>query len=132
LDIGPGAWISIAADLWSGMEVEVKVGAGVKVRVGAGVWVGNSVGREASWVAVAESLTAWAMASAVKATTVGRYSGGKVVGTGGEAGEAQPAKSPRREARRSRVCFIKMRFTKRSNLQTNKEIASSRYTFKTD
>jgi len=76
LDIGPGAWISIAAKSWPGMAVGVNVGAGVYVRVGSGVSVGNPVGMDAMAVVVAESLTDCAMASAVNAMTVGRYSGG--------------------------------------------------------
>jgi len=58
------------------MDVGVCVGPGVKVSVGSGVCVDSSTGKEAANVSVAELLADRAIDSAVKATTVGRYSGG--------------------------------------------------------
>jgi len=74
--MGPGAIIWIAASSCPGMAVGVYVGAGVNVRVGSGVMVGVSVGIDATYVAVTASPAVCAMDSAVRATTVGRYSGG--------------------------------------------------------
>jgi len=71
-DIGPGAKIWIDAGLCPGMVVWVKVGRGLGLDVGLGVFVGDRDGVKAMAVSVAELLAA----SAVRAMTVGRYSGG--------------------------------------------------------
>ena len=72
LDMGPGAKIRIAAGSCPGMVVAVKVGPGVGLRVGSGVSVENCCGVRAFAVSVPEMFAE----SAVKALTVGRYSGG--------------------------------------------------------
>jgi hypothetical protein len=102
-DMGPGEKIWIAAGSCPGMVVGVKVAFGNGVRVGAGVVVGGSTGVKAKAVSVSEILAA----SAVRAMTVGTYSGGYAVGMGLAVGAAQAAKSPRREASRRKVRFIK-------------------------
>ena len=71
-DIGPGAKIWIAAGLWLGIVVCVNVGWGVGLRVGRGVLEGRTVGVRASATSVPKTFAA----SAVRATTVGTYSGG--------------------------------------------------------
>jgi hypothetical protein len=71
-DMGPGDWISIAANSCPGMVVAVKVGFGLGVLVGLGISVGAWVGVRANAVSVIEIFAA----SAVNAITVGRYSGG--------------------------------------------------------
>src|SRR5688500_10310333 len=105
LDIGPGAQIRIAAGTCQGMAVSVKVGAGEGVRVGSGVFVSVGCGVRATAVSVPDLFAA----SAVSAMTVGRYSGGYGVGAEEVAGDAkgeQPARNPRREARRIRFRFM--------------------------
>jgi hypothetical protein len=106
-DMGPGAWISIAESLWLGMVVAVNVGLGLGVFVGSGISVGISVGVNATLVCVPEMLAA----STVSAITVGRYPGGYGVGTGLCAGDAQPAKNPRRTTKRKsrRIMFSECR-----------------------
>jgi hypothetical protein len=102
LDMGPGEKIWIAAGSCPGMVVAVKVALGKGVRVGAGVSEGESWGVRAKAVSVSEMRAD----SAVSAMTVGRYSGGYAVGMGLAVGAAQAAKSPRREASRSKFRFI--------------------------
>ncbi|MCK7530819.1 MAG: hypothetical protein MZV63_07115 [Marinilabiliales bacterium] len=99
LDIGPGDWISIAARLVARDGGRGEGGqAGVKVRVGSGVSVGNSVGRSAVGSQWPKSLATWAMASArsTRQPSAG-IQAEKASGRELEVGEAQPAKSPRRE-----------------------------------
>ena len=98
----PGATIWITPGACPCIEVGVYVGPGVMVGVGSGVLVGVIVGMDAKKVAVAESPAD----CAVMAMTVGRYSGGYGVGMGIEVGEAQAAKSPRREAKRMMIRFM--------------------------
>ena len=106
--MGPGARNCIEARLCAGMAVDVDVGRGVGVSdgvgesVGASVSVGATVGMEASTVSVAARFAP----SAVMAMIVGRYSGGYGVGMEAEAGAAQPANNPRREAMKRKYRFI--------------------------
>ena len=72
LDMGPGAWISMAAGLCQGTSVTVGLGGVVGVNVGKRVRVGTLVGVRAIEVCVPAMLAA----SAVCAITVGKYSGG--------------------------------------------------------
>ena len=72
LDMGPGAKIRIAAGSCPGMVVGVKVGPAVGLSVGSGVSVGDRCGVRAIAVSVPEMFAE----SAVRAMTVGRYSGG--------------------------------------------------------
>jgi hypothetical protein len=72
LDMGPGAQIWIAAGSWLGMVVCVNVARGVGLSVGLGVLVGGKFGVRASDTSVPRMFAA----SAVRAMTVGRYSGG--------------------------------------------------------
>jgi len=101
--MGPGDVIRIADCLCPGIVVAVDVGAGVNVEVGLRVLVGTDNASAAMDV----SVPAMFADSAVCAMTVGRNSGGIGVGMGFEVGEAQPATSPRREARRMSLCVIK-------------------------
>jgi hypothetical protein len=66
------------------------------------VFVGGRIGVGATAVCVPEVFKA----SAVNATTVGKYSGGKAVGMGLAVGAAQPTRSPRVETRRMKLRFI--------------------------
>jgi hypothetical protein len=68
--------------------------------------------------AIAVSVPKTFAAFAVKAITVGRYSGGYGEGTGLAAGDAkgeQPTTSPRREARIIKFRFMRMEFVNKSN-----------------
>jgi hypothetical protein len=102
LDIGPGDVMRIAACLCPGIDVGVNVGAGVNVEVGLGMFVAVISASDANAVSVAARFAD----SAVCAMTVGRNSGGIVVGMGLAAGAAHPAKSPRREAKMKTRRFI--------------------------
>jgi len=105
LDIGPGAKIRIAAGSCPGMVVGVKVGPGMGLSVGSGVSVRDCWGVRAIAVSVPEMFAE----SAVRAITVGRYSGGYGVGAEVEAGDAkgaQPAKNPRSEVSRIKFRFM--------------------------
>ena len=102
LDMGPGAKIWIAAGSCPGIVVWVNVAWGVGLRVGRGVSEGNTGGVSAR----ATSVPIIFAASAVRAITVGRYSGGYAVGMGLGVGAAHAAKSPRKEASRKIVRFI--------------------------
>ena len=71
-DMGPGAWICIAACSCPGIVVAVNVGRGVGERVGRGVLVAELTGVKATAICVPEMPAA----STVSAITVGKYSGG--------------------------------------------------------
>lgn len=90
-DIGPGEKIWIAAGSCPGMVVAVNVARGVGLKVGVGVSDGERTGLRAMAVSVAELLAA----SAVKAMTVGRYSGGYAVGMGLAGGAAHAVRNPK-------------------------------------
>ena len=53
-DMGPGAWICMAAGLCPGIVVAVNVGRGVGERVGGGVWVTVLTGVRATAICVPE------------------------------------------------------------------------------
>ena len=77
-DIGPGEMNWTALRAWPGMEVGVFVGLGVGVSEGSGVSVGssNALGTIVGVKAIAVSVPNTFADSAVKAMTVGKYSGG--------------------------------------------------------